>query len=219
MTAATHTPDGGFALTRSEDALRLVGPNDAVGVCLDVAEVRRRLRQGRRLALARACGVGREPLRVLDAMAGFGLDGITLACLGCDVVMVERDGLLTELLVDAIARVRVQIGIAGSIEARRGDARDVLGEARPFDCIYFDPMFPVRDKAALPRRSAQMLGKLVDRAPTDLPGLLARALPLAARRVVVKRRRHDPVVADTDWQIVGRSVRFDVYRGRAPARS
>ena len=210
---------GGFALQRADGALRLVGPDAAPGVHLDVADVQRRLRQGRRLALAKACGVGRERIRVLDAMAGFGLDGITLACLGCDVVMVERNALLAELLYDAIARVRAKIEIAGSIDARRGDVRDVLAEARAFDCVYFDPMFPERDKAALPRRSAQMLAQLIGPADDDLHELIGEALPLATRRVVVKRRRLDPVLAGIDWQIVGRSVRFDVYRGRAPARS
>ena len=211
--------DAGFALRRSGGELRLVCAADAHGASLEVADVQRRLRQGRRLALAKACGAGRERIRVLDAMAGFGLDGITLACLGCDVVMVERNALLAELLVDAIARVSAVIDVAGSIEVRCGDARDVLAEARPFDSIYFDPMFPERDKTALPRRSAQLLAQLVGRADDDLPEYVAAALPLATRRVVVKRRRLDPAATDADWQIVARSVRFDVYRGRAPART
>ena len=207
-----------FALQHRDGALRLVGADDPRGVCLDVADVRRRLRQGRRLALAKACGVGRDRTRVLDAMAGFGLDGITLACLGCDVVMVERDPLLAELLVDAVARVRAEIDGTGAIEVRCGDARDMFAEARPFDCIYFDPMFPERDKTALPRRSAQTLAQLVGPADDDLSELLDAAVPLATR-IVVKRRRLDPAHASVDWQIVGRSVRFDVYRGRAPVRA
>ena len=207
-----------FVLHRRDGALRLVGADDARGVCLDVADLRRRLRQGRRLALAKACGVGRERIRVLDAMAGFGLDGITLACLGCDVVMVERNPALAELLRDAIARTHAEIDVTGSIEARHGDARDVLAEAQAFDCIYFDPMFPERDKTALPRRSVQMLAQLVGPADDDLSDLIDVALPLATRRVVVKRRRLDRAPA-ADWQIVGRSVRFDVYRGCAPARN
>ncbi|HTO58593.1 MAG TPA: class I SAM-dependent methyltransferase [Pseudomonadales bacterium] len=208
----------GFSVRRIDGALRLVGTDDARGLCLDVDDVRRRLRQGRRLALAKACGVGPEPPRVLDAMAGFGLDGITLACLGCRVTLVERHPLLAELLTDAVERVRRAVDMA-AIDVRCCDARAVLDEGRAFDCIYLDPMFPERDKTALPRRSAQMLARLVGPPDDDLDEFVRRAISLATRRVVVKRRRHDVAAASADWEIVGRSVRFDVYRGRAPARS
>jgi 16S rRNA (guanine1516-N2)-methyltransferase len=213
------TPDDGFALRRIDGALRLLGPSDARGAYLDVDDVQRRLRQGRRLALAKACGVTGDRVAVLDAMAGFGLDGITLACLGCDVLMVERNALLFELLGDAIGRARADLAVVGSLEARRDDVRRVLDAAPTFDCIYFDPMFPARDKSALPRRSAQMLAQLLGPADEDLGALVAQAIPLARKRVVVKRRRLDPAAGDADWEIVGRSVRFDVYRGRAPACS
>jgi 16S rRNA (guanine1516-N2)-methyltransferase len=207
-----------FAVRRVDGALRLVGPGGAQ-TYLDVAEVRRRLQQGRRLSLAKACGVTGDRIAVLDAMAGLGLDGITLACLGCDVQMVERNALLYELLGDAIERARADLPVDGTIAARAADVRDLLDAGLTFDCIYFDPMFPARGKSALPRRSAQMLSQLLGPTDADLGELVACATPLARRRVVVKRRRLDPTAADADWTIVGRSVRFDVYRGRAPARS
>jgi 16S rRNA (guanine1516-N2)-methyltransferase len=187
----------------------------AVSVCLDVADVRRRIRQGRRLAIAKACGV-RQDLSVLDAMAGFGLDGITLAALGCRVLMVERDPLLYALLEDAVSRARAEFQF-GPIECRRGDAREVLAIAAPFDTIYLDPMFPNRSGSALPRLSAQLLARYVGPPDDDLAGLVAQSRMAARQRVVVKRRRLDPTVASPDWQIVGRSVRFDVYRGSAPS--
>ena len=211
--------DDDFTVRRIDGALRLVPPDDARGACLDVTDVRRRLRQGRRLALAKACGVTGDRIAVLDAMAGFGLDGVTLACLGCDVLMVERNALVYEVLEDAIARARADLAVVGTIDARCGDVRTLLDDAATFDCIYFDPMFPARDKSALPRRSAQMLARLLGSGDEDLGELVARAIPLARKRVVVKRRRLDPPAVDADWEIVGRSVRFDVYRGRAPTRS
>jgi 16S rRNA (guanine1516-N2)-methyltransferase len=203
-----------YVLLRVDGRLQLHHRNDAGGVCLMIDDVRRRLRQGRKLALAKACGV-RSDLRVLDAMAGFGLDGITLAALGCSVVMVERDPLLYALLNDAVARARVELPLAASIECCAGDARDVICADTPFDTIYLDPMFPIRDKHALPRKSAQLLADLLGAPPDDLLELIASAKRSARVRVVVKRRRHDPVLAAPDWQIVGRSVRFDVYRGTA----
>jgi 16S rRNA (guanine1516-N2)-methyltransferase len=191
----------------------LRGPNAEAGVCLDITEVRRRLRQGRRLALARACRA-RPGWRVLDAMAGFGLDGITLAALGCDVVMVERDPLLFELLEDAVRRARAELAALGPIECRLGDARELLVEPKRFDTIYLDPMFPDLGRSALPRKSAQVLAQRVGAPDPDLEELVVRSVGLARNRVVVKRRRHDPAVAPPDWQVLGRSVRFDGYRGR-----
>jgi 16S rRNA (guanine1516-N2)-methyltransferase len=187
-----------------------------IGYTLDIADVRRRLRQGRRLALAKACGV-RPGLSVLDAMAGFGLDGITLAALGCRVLMVERDPLLFELLEDAVSRARAALASLGPVECRRGDVRDVLAAPECFDTIYLDPMFPERAGGALPRKAAQLLAQQAGAPDADLEDLIARSRVLARGRVVVKRRRHDPVALRPDWQILGRSVRFDVYRGSAGA--
>ena len=46
---------------------------------------------------------------------------------------------------------------------------------------------------------------------------LQTALVSARDRVVIKRRVHDPVLGAADWQIIGRAVRYDVYRGGVSA--
>jgi 16S rRNA (guanine1516-N2)-methyltransferase len=208
----------GYTIERTDGRLELRARDNAAGVYLNLDDVQRRLRQGRKLALAKACGV-RPGLRVLDGMAGLGLDGITLAMLGCDVLMVERDPQLFVLLQDAIARARAGVSLALSIQCLEGDVRDVLMKRDAFDTVYLDPMFPPRDKAALPRKSAQVLGDLLGASDEDLRDFVAAAIPLARRRVVVKRRRHDATWVEPDWQIIGRSVRFDVYRGTAPSET
>jgi 16S rRNA (guanine1516-N2)-methyltransferase len=204
----------GYSIERIDGHLELRSQAGGAGVYLELDDVRRRTRQGRKLALAKACGV-QPGLRVLDGMAGLGLDGITLAALGCDVLMVERNPSLFALLEDAIARARAEGIAAENIACHLGDARDVLASHTVFDAVYLDPMFPPRDKMALPRRSAQVLATVAGAYDDDLRAVIATARPRANRRVVVKRRRHDPALATPDWQIVGRSVRFDVYRGSA----
>ena len=208
----------GYTIERVDGRLELRASDGGAGMHLKLDDVRRRVRQGRKLALAKACGV-RSGLRVLDGMAGFGLDGITLATLGCRVLMVERDPLLYALLGDAIERAGATIDMAGTIECREGDIRDVLATNDSFDTIYLDPMFPVTDKTALPRKSAQILADLVGAPDDDLIDVVRRATPRARMRVVVKRRRHDAELFAPDWRILGRSVRFDVYRGTAPTES
>ncbi len=213
MNAADSAARDWYRLKRIDGRLELCAADSTNGIFLRIDDVERRVRQGRKLALAKACGA-RAGLRVLDGMAGLGLDGMTLATLGCDVLMVEREPRLAELLVDAIDRVCRRIDIAGRAAYRLADVRDVLKERQRFDTIYLDPMFPTRDKHALPRKSAQVLSDLLGAADEDLPAIVADSIPLAGR-VVVKRRRHDAAIGRPDWQILGRSVRFDVYRGSA----
>ncbi len=184
-----------YRLLRVRGRLELCAGDDGTGVCLRIDDLQRRVRQGRKLALAKACGV-RPGLRVLDGMAGLGLDGMTLAMLGCDVLMVERNRLLAELLADAVDHTRHQIDVAGAVMHRLADVRDVLSEGHRFDVIYLDPMFPARDKHALPRKSAQVLSDLLGAADEALPAIVADSIPLS-RRVVVKRRRHDAAVGST----------------------
>jgi len=193
--------------------LRAHDADAATGVCLNIDDVRRRLKQGKQLAVAKACGV-RAGWSVLDAMAGLGLDGITLAALGCRVTMVERDPLLLAMLEDAAAESRRRLEV-GAIEIIAADVRSLTIETGRYDAIYLDPMFPLRTDSALPRKAAQLLARHVGPADDDLPALLQRLQGLAANRVVLKRRRRDPVVATPDWQIDARSVRFDVYRASA----
>jgi 16S rRNA (guanine1516-N2)-methyltransferase len=202
-----------YELKRIAGRLQLCAPGARAGISLDIDDVRRRVRQRGKLALAKACGGAGTT--ILDATAGFGADGIALAAIGATVLMVERDASLFALLEDAVARACAELPMRGSIECRHADARDVLAAGERFDTIYFDPMFPVRRKSALPRKSAQWLAAWVGAPDDDLRGLIAAAGLCARSRVVVKRRRHDPVVDAPTWQIVGRSVRFDVYRGAA----
>jgi 16S rRNA (guanine1516-N2)-methyltransferase len=105
----------------------------------------------------------------------------------------------------------------GAIQCHHGDVRELLAPVDSFDTIYLDPMFPEQGNSALPRKSAQLLAQRLGAADTDLYELLARSIPMVRGRVVVKRRRHAAGVATADWQIVGRTVRFDVYRGSAAA--
>jgi 16S rRNA (guanine1516-N2)-methyltransferase len=211
-----HPDDGrDVELHVTPDQLELRWSGARRGVSLDVADLRRRLAQGRRTLLARAVAC-RPGLQVLDGMAGFGLDGLTLAALGCEVELVESHPVMAALLTDAIGRAERLIG--GRARARVAAVQHVLGEASR-DVVYLDPMFPESGKRALPKQRMQLLRAIAHAPPDDevLAAWVALARAHARERVVVKRRRRDGVLpgAAPDWRISGRSVRFDVYRGRA----
>jgi 16S rRNA (guanine1516-N2)-methyltransferase len=160
--------------------------------------------------LARACGVtrSRQPL-VVDAMAGWGVDGLSLAALGSTVVMVEQNDAMWALLDSFLASRSGQ-----RPELIHDDAWTVLDGSRPFDVVYLDPMYPQRRKGALPGKSMQLLARICGPDQRSASDWIERAKPCASARVVLKRRLRDPLVGQPDWQIKGHSVRYDVYRGR-----
>lgn len=204
------------------------------GLSIEFPEIGRRLRQGRRLALARACDA-RPGLRVHDALAGWGTDALVLAALGCRVHCSERHpdvyAILDERLraessrleSDRLGSPRPTAGpnaqSRGSIGWAEEDARDRWRERGDFDVVYLDPMFGEHPKAALPGRPMQVLAKVVGEvARGEIVELIDRARRVASFRVVVKRRASAESLVAPDWQIRARSVRFDVYRPVEPKR-
>ena len=204
----------GFTLDRTVSGVQLCKSGERGGAMLHARDLSRRLQQGRRLLLARACAAA-PGVSVLDATAGFGLDGLTLAALGCSVTLCERDPLVFELLQDGVGRLGPTESEEGEAEVVHAEARDFLREPRRYDVVYLDPIFPERGKTALPGKRARYLAELVGHDTEALEELLALALARAKKRVVVKRRRLDPEARKPDFVIQGRSVRFDVYRAGA----
>lgn len=185
---------------------------DRKGIAVERQEIERRL-QGQFL-LGRACGIRRgHPLRVLDATAGLGVDGMALALSGQSVHLVEREPALWALLTNLLRRFGP---VSGDVRLTLDDARALLARSdEVYDVVYFDPMFPPRSKTALPGKRMQYLAALLGEAsPIDTVTIeLARSR--ARSRVVLKRRAKDPVLGRPDWTIRGRAVRYDVYRGTA----
>jgi len=199
----------GYYLWAAPDHLELRRRGSRHGVWVSVDELERRTAQG--IDLLKACGVGGDRrARVLDLMAGWGVDALVLAARGCPVTAVERLPALAALLQDLAWRSGI-----GGITVVCADGMDVLTAAAPVDVVYLDPMFPQRHKAALPGKRLQWLAALAAPDPRPLDLWLTAAARVARRRVVLKRRRKDPLVTDPHWQVGGRTVRYDVYRGAA----
>lgn len=181
------------------------------------AEMRSRIRAGRRQLLSRAVGLQRHPgLRLLDATGGLGRDAFTLAALGAQVSLVERQPLVVELLRDAQRRARAAPEEALRAAADRifvigSDALDVGRDQGPFDAVYLDPMYPDDGKSALPQKEMQLLRELAGD-DLDAGELLAHARALAPR-VAVKRPAKAVWLAgaEPDAVLEGTQARFDLY--------
>lgn len=187
------------------------------------SDLMRRIAAGRRQPLARAvglhrCKAGDPPLQILDATAGLGRDGYTLAALGAVLTLAERQPQTLALLEDARRRALAQAAqraIASRIEILEIDARQLCADPENRDrwqVIYLDPMYPDDGKAALPSKELQILRDLTG-GDDDAGSLLAPALACATQRVVVKRPAKAPWLAGLapSTQIVTTQLRFDIY--------
>ncbi len=183
----------------------------------------RRLRYGsglsRRQPIARAVGLRRGPVTVVDATAGLARDSLLLAALGCTVIAVERCAVLGSLIRDGLQRAALEGApeihpVLDRITLIVDDARNVLAEmvgpGSP-DVVYLDPMYPPKKKSALPNKEMRVCRRLVGDDP-DAGELLAVARRAVRKRVVVKRHSHAPPLAPApNMQFIGKLVRYDVY--------
>lgn len=160
--------------------------------------------------LVRAAGTG---LEVLDATAGFGRDAFLLASAGNRLHMLERSPVVYALLADGLRRAAADPDMTPIIERMQLHYMEFQDwdEARQFDVVYLDPMFPRPEKRARGRKEMVFLQQLVGDGEED--GLLARALRCARRRVVVKRPPREAWMgaAEPSFSYRGRVSRYDVY--------
>ena len=160
---------------------------------------------------------------MLDATAGLGRDGFTLAALGARVTLAERHDTVVALLRDAQARALqdpVAAPAAARIEIVHADGRKLMGPPARFDVVYLDPMYPERGKAALAKKELQLLRELTG-GDADADALLAAALLAGMngrRRVVVKRPLSAPALAgrEPSFALSGTQARFDIYLCGSP---
>lgn len=173
-------------------------------------------------AVVRACGVKPgQGVRVLDATAGLGRDSWLLAHVGADVTCCERSPLIQALLRDGLARANAHPSAAATAARIRLHAGSSLALLQEMACwpaaerpetVYLDPMFPHRDKSALVKLDMRLFRDVVGE-DQDADALLAAARAVATRRVVVKRPRHAPDLAQVapHQRMTGQSNRFDLY--------
>lgn len=169
-------------------------------------------------AIARACLVQKAPTEqppsILDATAGLARDAWVLVQLGAQVTLNERQLVVRELLNDALTRLytvhpdyqqRMQLAPNQPLSSFAPDS---------FDVVYLDPMYPKgeRKQKAAVKKDMQIFQTLVG-SDLDADELLAPALRIARKRVVVKRPQHADYLAQQkpSHQIVSKKHRFDIY--------
>lgn len=182
---------------------------------------RRQYGGGRGQAIAKAIGLkqGMPIPSVLDATAGLGKDAYILACLGCNITLVERSPFVAELVKDAIDRARDDDTFQDILERGftliQSDAIDYMqhltSNQQP-DVVYLDPMYPERKKSAQVKKNMQMLQRLLGH-DEDTQRLLDCALSCAKKRVVVKRPKSANNLSEKKptFVIESKKTRYDIY--------
>ncbi|MCG8382520.1 MAG: class I SAM-dependent methyltransferase [Gammaproteobacteria bacterium] len=174
---------------------------------------RQRTGIGKKQPLGKALGLHKfqQPF-VVDATAGLGSDAFVIACLGCRVLMIERNPVLSALLDQAVKHASNTVQ---NLSLCHGDALNILPQLstqEPPHIVYLDPMFPQRTKSALVKKDMQILQALLGET-TDQTHLLNLARAVATERVVVKRpTKALPLAKKTPtFSINGKTIRYDVY--------
>ncbi|MGS0693101.1 class I SAM-dependent methyltransferase [Shewanella sp. 0m-4] len=223
-----YDPNAEFELVFEDNILTLIKRDEPKlkGISVDFVSGavahRRKFGGGRGQSIAKAVGLKQGVMpTVVDGTAGLGRDAFVLASLGCKVLMVERHPIVAALLEDGLRRAYEDAEIGSWMQERmslfHGSSIDSLADAAgasniEVDVVYLDPMYPHREKSALVKKEMRVFQSLVG-ADLDADGLLAPAMSLATKRVVVKR----PDYADDldgvkpSMVIATKKNRFDVY--------
>jgi len=176
---------------------------------------RRKYGGGKHQDIAKAVGVPKKPhLRLLDATAGLGRDAFVLASLGCEVTLIERNPVMYHLLQDGLERAAGHPETAGIVEHMQLILADAIEQKnQQVDVVYLDPMFPPTQKSAKVKKELRYLHHIVGYDAVGAEALLDWAFAVAKNRVVVKRPRLAPTLANRSPTLAleGKSGRFDVY--------
>lgn len=170
-------------------------------------------RIGKNHDLSRAIGLNKfKDLSILDATAGLARDAFIFLKLGAKVTLLERHPLLIPLLEKALDSLEDE-DLKKRLSFIPKDAIIYLEQEKEnYDCIYLDPMFSEIEKRATVKKEMQFLQQIVGE-NEDASILLSHALKKAKKRVVVKRHKLSPYLAERlpHHSIIGKSTRYDVY--------
>lgn len=219
---STVTEPVGWYLSMQQGALVLLNTTLAkqgailVDFASGASSYRRQHGGGKSEAIAKAVGLNKRPnLTVLDATAGLGRDAFVLASLGATVTLVERNPVVAALLADGLRRAATESHlnkVAARMQLLHCPALQALTSSPVVDVVFLDPMFPAREKSAQVKKEMRAFHDVVG-SDDDADSLLAPALQLAQKRVVVKRPGYAQWLAGRapTMSVTGKNNRFDVY--------
>lgn len=177
------------------------------------------VRAGRKSELLlQACKITQE-MKVVDATAGFGHDGLILASTGARATLIEQNPIMALLLFYEHQSMKAHKNwqkLLGRVHIIFGSALEWLPRLSRVDLVYLDPMFPQNSHQAKVGKRMQILHHLLCPPSLNQERALLDAAKLSVderAKVVVKRpvgaeylARRQPVQS-----YANAALRFDVY--------
>ena len=163
--------------------------------------------------IKKALGKSDRPLNILDCTAGMLQDTLLFLSLGHNVTALEQSKILFYLLQDALKRSDDQ-SIFEKLDLIHTNACSYAAQAKNFDVVYFDPMYPSTKKNALTSGKLDYITKILEIETLNNDSLedfeLLQLIP--AKKMVVKRSiKAEPFSNQINYQVAGKTTRFDVY--------
>ena len=163
--------------------------------------------------IKKALGKSDRPLNILDCTAGMLQDTLLFLTLGHKVTALEQSKILFYLLRDALRRSDDQ-DIFEKLDLLHTNACSYAAQAKNFDVVYFDPMYPSTKKNALTSGKLDYIAKILEIESINNNSLedfeLLQLIP--AKKMVVKRSiKAEPFSNQINYQVAGKTTRFDVY--------
>ena len=163
--------------------------------------------------IKKALGKSEHPLNILDCTAGMLQDALLFLSLGHQVTALEQSKILFHLLQDGISRSQDQ-NIFTKLELIHTNACSYVAQAKNFDVIYFDPMYPSTKKNTFGSGQLEYISKILETESLENNAVkdfeVLQLIP--ARKMVVKRPiKAEPFSLQTNYQVFGKTTRFDIY--------
>ena len=164
--------------------------------------------------LKKAIGKTDRPLRILDATAGLLGDSMIMLALGHSVTAYEQSKILYMLLNNELNQLSETDSHLINFQLINSNVCETKFNEESFDVIYFDPMYP-EDKASSARRSdLKKINSIleIEGLASDPESTFTYLRNIPSTKLIVKRPlKADAFKGSINYQIKGKSVRFDIY--------
>ena len=164
--------------------------------------------------LKKAIGKTDRPLRILDATAGLLGDSMIMLALGHSVTAYEQSKILYTMLNNELDQLSETDSNLLNFKLINSNVCETNFNEKSFDVIYFDPMYP-EDKASNARRSdLKKINSIlqIEGLASDSESTFTFLRSIPKTKLIVKRPlKADAFEGSINYQIKGKSVRFDIY--------
>ena len=156
----------------------------------------------------------RDRLRILDATAGLLGDSMIMLALGHSVTAYEQSKILYTMLNNELDQLSETDSNLLNFKLINSNVCETNFNEKSFDVIYFDPMYP-EDKASSARRSdLKKINSIleIEGLASDPESTFTYLRSIPKTKLIVKRPlKIDAFKGSINYQITGKSVRFDIY--------